>query len=454
MAHSLFIQRSRLIFIALVVGTVLTALAYYRKPTWMRALLAQRLPPLYDNFREQEQELPHYKEYATKHIKYFFAPNHPVGMGWGNVMQDYIMMNLLARATNRSFVFDDYVWNSDGSLYSDFNGKPIPSRIPLSAILSGPMVGGEPPPGDNGFRAVSKDFFQSICPYPTVLQVPSINDDRMGRDGNISAADVLDIWVHKINSINDPCLQLGESDNPIFDYWFYGQKTRLLSVWPELSASPIITHWQWSSLIYNAYDNNRHIFDPHAPPPTSEHGYNVTPGCSYYQDIPGLLVLHVRRGDFEGHCKYLCRSNSDWNAFNSFPEFIDQYLLPENDGTLHGDQCLPHCYPSIAQMVQKVSRVRAESKEPLKYVYIMTNGAVSWVDELKAALLSEGEWDQIASSRDLELTWEQKFVGQALDMFIAQRAQVLVGNGWSSLTSNVVMLRMAHGMPPHSNRFW
>ena len=36
-----------------------------------------------------------------------------------------------------SFVFDNYTWNPDGPDYTDYNGKLIPSRIPLSAIMSG-----------------------------------------------------------------------------------------------------------------------------------------------------------------------------------------------------------------------------------------------------------------------------------------------------------------------------
>lgn len=35
------------------------------------------------------------------------------------------------------FVFDDYIWNPDGSVYSDYNGKLIPSRIPLTALVGG-----------------------------------------------------------------------------------------------------------------------------------------------------------------------------------------------------------------------------------------------------------------------------------------------------------------------------
>lgn len=36
-----------------------------------------------------------------------------------------------------SFVFDNYTWNRDGGDYTRYNGKLIPSRIPLSAFLSG-----------------------------------------------------------------------------------------------------------------------------------------------------------------------------------------------------------------------------------------------------------------------------------------------------------------------------
>lgn len=38
-----------------------------------------------------------------------------------------------------SFVFDNYTWSLDGTLYSDYNGKLIPSQIPLSALISGAL---------------------------------------------------------------------------------------------------------------------------------------------------------------------------------------------------------------------------------------------------------------------------------------------------------------------------
>ena len=37
----------------------------------------------------------------------------------------------------------------------------------------------------------------------------------------------------------------------------------------------------------------------------------------------------------------------------------------------------------------------------------------------------------MTGSRDVKLSWEQKYVAQAVDMLIGQRAQVLIGNGVS-----------------------
>lgn len=98
------------------------------------------------------------------------------------------------------------------------------------------------------------------------------------------------------------------------------------------------------------------------------------------------------------------------------------------------------CYPSVEQIVEKVKRVRMEATHPLRYLYIMTNGATSWVEELKSALAKDIGWDHIGSSRDLKMTWEQKFVAQALDMYVAQRAQVFLGNGVSGFLSHRQLL--------------
>ena len=74
----------------------------------------------------------------------------------------------------------------------------------------------------------------------------------------------------------------------------------------------------------------------------------------------------------------------------------------------------------------------------LRRLYIMTNAKRDWLHQLKLAFTTndeggdgDDEWDLVATSRDLELDWEQGYVSQGLDMYVAVRAQVFIGNGVS-----------------------
>jgi len=210
----------------------------------------------------------------------------------------------------------------------------------------------------------------------------------------------------------------------------------MLSIWPHLSKSPVSTHWRWSPLIYDAFGQNRHLFEPATI--RSLGRLFGSPEETTALAIPGLLAIHVRRGDFEHHCVHLSKWSSDWNAFNSFPEFRDKFDVPTDGGwgetsEANTELYIRRCYPSIEQIAEKVSQVQKEAADPLRYLYIMTNGPASWVGELKAALAQGMSWDRISSSRDLKTTWEEKYVAQALDMYVAQRAQVFIGNGVSTL---------------------
>ncbi|KAJ2974143.1 hypothetical protein NUW54_g11938 [Trametes sanguinea] len=97
----------------------------------------------------------------------------------------------------------------------------------------------------------------------------------------------------------------------------------------------------------------------------------------------------------------------------------------------------------ILARVDELARADADAARGLENVYIMTNGAVEWVDALKAALRATGRWKNVASSRDLVLNWEQKYVAQAVDMLIGQRAQMFVGNGVRVFSSVWAVARWA-----------
>ena len=113
-----------------------------------------------------------------------------------------------------------------------------------------------------------------------------------------------------------------------------------------------------------------------------------------------------------------------------------------------------HCFPDLEQMVSRVREVRALLLPTTKLtrVYTLTNGRPEWLEELKDALQEDArkegldEWKHIGTSRDLNMTGEQKHNSQAVDMAIAQRAEVFVGNGVRHLTFVCFCLSVMDGV--------
>lgn len=62
-------------------------------------------------------------------------------------------------------------------------------------------------------------------------------------------------------------------------------------------------------------------------------------------------------------------------------------------------------------------------------MFILTNGDKPWLDHLKEVLLVEGGWASVVTSKDLDLTRDEVEVDGAVDMQIAARAEVFLGNG-------------------------
>ena len=277
---------------------------------------------------------------------------------------------------------------------------------------------------------------------------------------------MFDIWIDKLNTINDPCVETQPGTSQLFEIWcalpprvgipltqlfrLFGS-TRILSLWPRLSKSPVLRNFSWSPLVLDAFARNAHLFGantpsfrflpsylrPSSPPrPTEMHDVAPVLPASRIDPIPGLLVLHIRRGDFSEHCTHLAAWGSDWNGFNKFATLPDKFRVPYSGSEEEKVQLYhAHCFPTITQIVARVKEVLRDQhktyghKRELKRVYIMTNGDEAWLGELKTALLEIKQWESVTNSRDLVLSWEAKPVAQAMDMMVGQRAQVFIGNG-------------------------
>ncbi|KAJ4476188.1 hypothetical protein J3R30DRAFT_3704724 [Lentinula aciculospora] len=564
------------------------------------------LPPLFEAWKEYERTLSqHEKDDGT--TKFVYMKNHVHASGWGNVLQEMILNTHLAYLSGRSFVFYNYTWDRSPSEYSSFNGKTIPSRVPVSTMLAGPMIGGsfdpsyladpfftiDPSPQSHP-RAVSSEHYDHVCAgQKKVIDTAIVRNAVASWDGKAN----LEAWVKFLQALPDRCVEIDINAEHIFNIWMFGS-SQILTLWPSLSRSPILRQFTHSPLILNAFERHRHLFgvtdtetarkpaglmylvpnlrnilpgiffshsqpgkdnesstpipSPSAPASDSPLPlvdltqlpllYPHSPAKPDINDtIPGLLVLHIRRGDFAQHCINLVEWGSAFNGFNLFEDIREQDgfdsagagagthppgsepVAPEEESdftaSLKGmsaeekDQArksrkdvldiyatakkdyedrkakyetakanyLERCFPNINQIVRRVRQVReavalASSKAalssrstfspptgPLTHLYVMTNGKPPFLAELRAALeldaitnnpLNLPPWESIYTSRDLELGWEEGYVSQALDMYVAQRAEVFVGNGFSSLTSNIVMLRKANGVDLIKTRLW
>ena len=187
--------------------------------------------------------------------------------------------------------------------------------------------------------------------------------------------------------------------------------------------------------------------------------------------LHNLVAVHVRRGDFGPHCKFLAENNVFWNSWNalgtysrenatlpkvfnseefkidaryvnaSYPRLPDSIFDPPysvahpHDAGGRVDPAILtreqlwylHCWPRLDGIRDKLAAVRKVHPE-LEDVYLMTNGKEQWVGGLIELLLEDG-WRSVRASKDLVLSDAARAVSQGVDMAVGNWAEVFIGNG-------------------------
>ncbi|KAF9783854.1 hypothetical protein BJ322DRAFT_883240 [Thelephora terrestris] len=425
--------------------------------------------PHYARFFKDEQNLPQHElslpSPEGKDGRYLWVSNQHSGFGWGNIFGPLCMMSLVAYLSNRAFVFEPYTWHVGDEPYVEHKHEKrlIVSRVPLTALISGPLAGGSFPAGDNHPRSVNKEFYKQVSEGRDVahLSIKELNEGLEGRP----AIEILEKYVQALKDASEDCVELFGSREHPFDYIQFGD-AEIQTVYKQLSESPFITEFNWSSLVLSALGHNTSIICPLLP----KSGLDLSDPELKFADpveiasvlphyIPDLLVLHVRRGDYERHWHFLCTCNSLFCGWNRVPGMGDVFNPKEEEGTKE-EIYKKHAYPSDEQIVKKVGEVREkwetgqQGERKLCRLYIATNGTQEETAKLKKALRQAGAWDVIASTYDLALDHEQQYVAYAIDSAIAERAGVFIGTGFSSMSANINFMRRVHGLPLQSSRFW
>ncbi|KAF8890960.1 hypothetical protein BD779DRAFT_1469046 [Infundibulicybe gibba] len=121
------------------------------------------IPPRHKSTWTYEKNLPQHQcaQTGCPGRTYIQFPNHLWGHGFNNVLQENILSAYLAYSTNRSLVFEDYIWARSVLPFSIYGFSLRPAHMPLNTFIGGPMAGGAIMgetlwlPNFEGFRVVT-----------------------------------------------------------------------------------------------------------------------------------------------------------------------------------------------------------------------------------------------------------------------------------------------------------
>ncbi|KAK7054400.1 hypothetical protein VNI00_003594 [Paramarasmius palmivorus] len=428
-------------------------------------------PPTWERLRKWEDELPQHNLELPfpegKNGRFVRFSNQVKQLGWNNVLNEVLMNAHLAYVSGRAYVFQDYYWKEDYYAWPEWQFRSRPPVTPLNALIAGPAAGGPFEPNDPAPRSISERFFDIVCPPSErkIVRTTEVKPATWGKPG----IDVLDVWAKVLKDEPAKCVEVmgpeesGVDDFPqVFDLWLWGSD-RVLSLWETFSQSPVSRLFDTSPVVKSAVDANEYLFFPRGPRLPVAGG---TGGGSAWPRDPfsRVMALHIRRGDFKEACERLAHYNSTFYSWNLLPELLDPFTVPTDmkwDSGEFKQAYLDRCYPEADAIVQKVREVRDAYKRSLPKgsnvildtMYLLTNAKGDWLADMKKQLADDG-WHTIVTSKDLVLNAEQTDVNMAIDMDLARRAAVFIGNGWSSFTSNIIHRRLVDGKTPASTRFW
>ncbi|KAF9258031.1 hypothetical protein L218DRAFT_878110 [Marasmius fiardii PR-910] len=429
-------------------------------------------PPTWDRLWKWEASLPQHNLYLPypegREGRYVKFSNQVQQLGWNNVLNDLLMSAHLAYISNRTYVFQDYVWKKEYYTWPSSQWRTNPPRTPLNALIFGPAAGGLFDPNDPSPRAVSEKFFDIVCPHDRRKLLHT--EDIKPNIGWASGIDILHSWAKILRDEPAKCVEIIPASRSIdnypqtFDLWLWGSD-RVLSLWEPFSRSPISRLLKTSPIVNSAVDANEYLFSPKGPRLTvsgrskDEIVESDWPRSSFSR----VVAVHIRQGDFKEACERLAYYNSTFYSWNLLPDLPDPFQVPpsmtwnsDEYNQFYHDRCLP----DTGAIVRKIRDSRDAFIQSfqgqeivLDTLYLLTNAKEKYLSGLKEILKGEG-WHTIVTSKDLVLNAEQMDVNMAIDMELARRAALFIGNGWSSFTSNIVHRRLVDGNKPISIRFW
>ncbi|KXN90830.1 hypothetical protein AN958_03484 [Leucoagaricus sp. SymC.cos] len=363
---------------------------------------------LYDELNTQE--LIESERLAKTGRKKYVMFKQLRGAGFNNQVQDILLYHNLALETSRTYVYQPFVWRPRGE----------ESYVPLSAFLPGATK-----------DSISSEVFERMCPEKEIVHM------TLGVPHE-------DQWKHAVEVLksDERCVIV---DDWIFNWGFLGS-SGLHPVWPSF-RNYLQNDFQWSSAILDLVHRTQTRLNLRQNPMS-------TPGDAY-------IALHLRRGDFESHCEYLSEQKMGFTTWATLPELQSSILSPSLDPS-NATSIISHCYPSLRRILLAIS-AQARLHPKTRTLYVLHDGAIDHPGvylqfyQLREAVMNVewakkshwrgGPMKRVLQSSDADKVrmWGENDYAVAVDVELARRAEGFVGNGYSSLSTQIAALRLADG---------
>lgn len=314
--------------------------------------------------------------------------------GFNNQCHEILLYVYLAYCTNRRYVYHPFA----ASAWQE-SDQPFERVLNMQALSS---------------HLISTKDFDARCQGRTV----TIRVDKWPMHNRLDA-----FFDTLREHVNEPCLHV---DTWVLD-WDYAETTDLIQYWPHY-RDVVLRQFQWSALVRKAAEDIVAKFKKHG--------------------VTDFVSVHVRRGDYVNHCKFLFSANKPFIYWNHLPSKQKEGVQPVSQNIT---DFLRHCLPSpedITIRIESLIKANAHWLSSTRGLHVMHTGGSSIVSHLKQHFGKQFAFyidsDELAPS-DLNVM---------TDMEVARRSAIFIGNGWSTTTSQVVQLRVVDDKSTGAYAFW
>ncbi|KAF8812923.1 hypothetical protein BYT27DRAFT_7085694 [Phlegmacium glaucopus] len=378
----------------------LTLLLFYLYTTFLPP--GEAYKRLFDAEVQDSKTLIH-NERGNRYVKF----KQLQGAGFNNQAQEILLFHHLALQTSRIYVYQPLIWRPRGEK----------ATVPLSAFLRGPTLG-----------TVSEALFDEVCPASEIVHI-SLVVDHMAQ------------WDHAQEGLNAQhrCIVV---DDWIFN-WNYLASPGIHTIWPSFQKY-LANHFRWSDEVLAIVDRSQAAL------------HLKSRLASLTLEREPYMALHLRRGDFASHCKILAERHEGTTTWATLP-FLQSAMLPPSLNTSNATSVMQHCYPSLYRILDAVSH-QARSHPHLRTLHILHDGAwdhptvylqyYKLAEALKNAAWADkhgwtnGPMLRVTHSGDLPIARGERDWSVCVDVELARRAEVFIGNGYSSLSTQIIALRL------------